>query len=109
VGREVIMLFPAAWKMDKTVSIEQYGNVSVVKCRVRGGRKLDVLMSQTHPLCGELYIESESGVRPRRLRLFNAFIEEYSHFDKNGMRTLVFSCAGVEKVEMKVPKMWGAA
>jgi hypothetical protein len=104
------MLFPGAWKVDKTVSIEQCSDGNwIIKCRVGGGRKLDVLMSQTHPLCGELYIESESGVRPRRLRLFNAFIEEYSHFDKNGMRTLVFSCAGVEKVEMKVPKMWGAA
>jgi len=37
------------------------------------------------------------------------YLGEYSTFDKNGMRTLGFMCGGLEKVEMKVPKMWGAA
>jgi len=110
-GMTKARILPAFLKVDKTVSIEQRHNGAwYVKCRVKGGRKLDTRMAQlNHFYRSEIYIESAGGVRPRRFRLFLVCLKEYSSFDKNGMRTLGFTCGGLEKVEMKVPKMWGAA
>ena len=104
------MRIPKVWRVDKIVSIERRSmNAQLVKCRARGGRKLDSMLKKIDSFCRrEVYVESARG-SPRRLKLFDAFLSEHSNFDGMGTRTIVFNCHHLEKVEMKIPKMWGAA